>query len=126
MCLTSNLMSQEKIIILKATKDTVNDVIDNGIYALTNLPNNYNQFEKFVLVEATDTNGTKVLAIGNISEPFEIHENRKSLEAFKNNNKNWKWEYELSNIVDLRDDTLTLGDIFMENSLDNINCIVQF
>ena len=34
MCLTSNLMGQEKIIVLKATRDTINDVIENGIYAL--------------------------------------------------------------------------------------------
>lgn len=41
MCITSNLMSQEKILVLKATKDTVNEVIDKGIYALTNLPDNF-------------------------------------------------------------------------------------
>ncbi|WP_270852692.1 hypothetical protein [Clostridium tertium] len=124
MCLTSNLMGQEKIIVLKATRDTINDVIENGIYALNNLPNNYKQFEKFALVEATDTNETKVLAVGNISEPFEINENSKAVNIFTN--KNWKWEYELSNIVDLRGDTLALEDIFIENSLDKINYTVQF
>ena len=124
MCLTSNLMGQEKIIVLKATRDTINDVIENGIYALNNLPNNYKQFGKFALVEATDTNETKVLAVGNISEPFEINENSKAVNIFTN--KNWKWEYELSNIVDLRGDTLTLEDIFIENSLDKINYTVQF
>jgi hypothetical protein len=117
-------MGQEKIIVLKATRDTINDVIENGIYALNNLPNNYKQFEKFALVEATDTNETKVLAVGNISEPFEINENSKAVNIFTN--KNWKWEYELSNIVDLRGDTLTLEDIFIENSLDKINYTVQF
>ena len=124
MCLTSNLMGQEKIIVLKATRDTINDVIENGIYALNNLPNNYKQFEKFALVEATDTNETKVLAVGNISEPFEINENSKAVNIFTN--KNRKWEDELSNIIDLRGDTLTLEDIFIENSLDKINYTVQF
>ncbi|MDV4149259.1 hypothetical protein R0131_00255 [Clostridium sp. AL.422] len=124
MCLTSNLMSQEKIVVLKATSDTVNDVIKNGIYALTNLPNNYARFEKFVLVDDGDANEAKVLAIGNISEPYAINENSKSVNIF--NNTNWKWEYELSNIVDLRGDTLTLEDVFMEQGLNEINYTVQF
>lgn len=124
MCLTSNLMSQEKIIVLKATSDTINEVIDKGIYPLTNLPDNYNQFEKFVLVDETDINENKVLAVGNIGEPYEINETNRSVNIV--NNSNWKWEYELSNIVDLRGDTLTLEDVFMGNSLDKINYMVQF
>ncbi|MBS5939310.1 hypothetical protein [Clostridium sp.] len=124
MCITSNLMSQEKIIVLKATKDTVNEVIDKGIYALTNLPDNYNRFEKFVLVDETNTNETKVLAVGTISEPSEINTNSKSVNIF--NNSNYKWEYELDNVVDLREDSLTLEDVFMENGLDNVNYVVQF
>lgn len=124
MCITSNLMGQEKILVLKATKETVNEVIDKGIYALANLPDNYNQFEKFVLVDEANTNETKVLAVGTISEPFAINENSKSVNIF--NNSNCKWEYELSNVVDLRGDSLTLEDIFMENSLDNVNYAVQF
>ena len=123
MCITSNLMSQEKIIVLKATKDTVNEVIDKGIYALTNLPDNYNRFEKFVLVDETNTNETKVLAVGTISEPSEINTNSKSVNIF--NNSNYKWEYELDNVVDLREDSLTLEDVFMENGLDNVNYVVQ-
>ena len=124
MCITSNLMSQEKILVLKATKDTVNEVIDKGIYVLTNLPDNYNQFEKFVLVDGTNTNETKVLAVGTISEPSEINTNSKSVNIF--NNVNYKWEYELANVVDLRGDSLTLEDVFMENGLDNVNYVVQF
>lgn len=124
MCITSNLMSQEKILVLKATKDTVNEVIDKGIYALTNLPDNYNQFEKFVLVDETNTNETKVLAVGTISEPFAINTNSKSVNIF--NNSNYKWEYELDNVVDLREDSLTLEDVFMENGVDNVNYVVQF
>lgn len=124
MCITSNLMSQEKILVLKATKDTVNEVIDKGIYALTNLPDNYNQFEKFVLVDETNTNETKVLAVGTISEPSAINTNSKSVNIF--NNSNYKWEYELDNVVDLRGDSLTLEDVFMENGVDNVNYVVQF
>lgn len=124
MCITSNLMSQEKILVLKATKDTVNEVIDKGIYALTNLPDNYNQFEKFVLVDETNTNETKVLAVGTISEPSAINTNSKSVNIF--NNSNYKWEYELDNVVDLREDSLTLEDVFMENGVDNVNYVVQF
>lgn len=124
MCITSNLMGQEKILVLKATKDTVNEVIDKGIYALTNLPNNYNQFEKFVLVDEANTNETKVLAVGTISEPSAINSNSKSENIF--NNSNCRWEYQLSNVVDLRGDSLTLEDVFMENGLDNVNYAVQF
>ncbi|MBS5949762.1 MAG: hypothetical protein KIC47_05505 [Clostridium sp.] len=124
MCITSNLMSQEKILVLKATKDTVNEVIDKGIYVLTNLPDNYNQFEKFVLVDGTNTNETKVLAVGTISEPSAINTNSKSVNIF--NNSNYKWEYELDNVVDLREDSLTLEDVFMENGVDNVNYVVQF
>ena len=124
MCLTSNLMGQEKILVLKATKDTVNEVIDKGIYALTNLPNNYNQFEKFVLVDEANTNEIKVLAVGTISEPSAINSNSKSANIF--NNSNCRWEYQLSNVVDLRGDSLTLEDVFMENGLDNVNYAVQF
>lgn len=124
MCLTSNLMGQEKILVLKATKDTVNEVIDKRIYALTNLPNNYNQFEKFVLVDEANTNETKVLAVGTISEPSAINSNSKSANIF--NNSNCRWEYQLSNVVDLRGDSLTLEDVFMENGLDNVNYAVQF
>lgn len=124
MCLTSNLMGQEKILVLKATKDTVNEVIDKGIYALTNLPNNYNQFEKFVLVDEANTSETKVLAVGTISEPSAINSNSKSANIF--NNSNCRWEYQLSNVVDLRGDSLTLEDVFMENGLDNVNYAVQF
>ena len=123
MCLTSSLMNQEKIVVLKVTKDTVKDVIEKGIYALTNLPNSYNQFEKFVLVDETDINKAKVLAIGNISEPSEVNGNSKSVSIF--NNSDWKWEYKLSNIVDLRDDTLTLEDIFMGKDLEKINYVAQ-
>lgn len=121
MCLTSCLMGQENIVVLKVTKDSVNDIIEKGIYALTNLPNNYNQFEKFVLVDDTDENKDKVLAMGNLSEPFVINENNASL-----NNYNWKWGYKLSNIVDLRGNTITLQDVFMEENLDKINYTVQF
>lgn len=124
MCITSNLMSQEKIIVLKATNDTVNDVIDKGIYALINLPDNYNQFEKFVLVDETNTNETKVLAVGTISEPSEVNTNSNSVNIF--NNSNCRWEYQLFNVVDLRGDSLTLEDVFMENGLDNVNYAVQF
>lgn len=124
MCLTSNLMGQEKILVLKATKDTVNEVIDKGVYELTNLPNNYNQFEKFVLVDEENTNETKVLAVGTISEPSAINSNSKSANIF--NNSNCRWEYQLSNVVDLRGDSLTLEDVFMENGLDNVNYAVQF
>lgn len=124
MCLTSCLMGQEKIVVLKATKDTINDIIENGVYASTNLPDSYNQFEKFVLVDETDTNENKVLAVGNIGEPSKINVNSKSVNIF--NNDNWKWEYELSNIVDLRGDTLTLQDVFMEENLDKINYTIQF
>lgn len=124
MCITSNLMSQEKIIVLKATNDTVNDVIDKGIYALINLPDNYNQFEKFVLVDETNTNETKVLAVGTISEPSEVNTNSNSANIF--NNSNCRWEYQLFNVVDLRGDSLTLEDVFMENGLDNVNYAVQF
>lgn len=124
MCITSNLMSQEKIIVLKATKDTVNEVIDKGIYALTNLPDNYNQFEKFVLVDKENTDETKVLAVGTISEPSVINANSKSVNIF--NNSNYKWEYELGNVVDLRGDSLTLEDVFMESGLSNVNYAVQF
>ena len=125
MCLTTNnLMSQEKIVVLKATSNTVNDIIDNGIYALTNLPDNYDQFKKFILVDEMDTNESKVLAIGNISKPKEISVNSKSVNIF--NNSIWKWEYELSNIIDLRGDSLTLEEILMGKNLDEINYTVQF
>ncbi|WP_291629770.1 hypothetical protein [Clostridium sp.] len=124
MCLTSCLMGQENIVVLKATKDTINDIIEKGIYTLTNLPNNYNQFEKFVLVDDTDENKAKVLAMGNLSEPFAINENNKSFNSY--NNYNWKWGYQLSNIVDLRENTLTLKDVFMEENLDKISYTVQF
>ena len=124
MCLTSCIMGQENIVVLKATKDTINDIIEKGIYALTNLPNNYKQFEKFFLVDETDANEPKVLAMGNISEPFAINETSQSLNSF--NNYNWKWEYQLSNIIDLRGNTLTLQDVFMEENLDKINYTVQF
>ena len=125
MCLTTNnLMSQEKIVVLKATSNTVNDIIDNGIYALTNLPDNYDQFKKFILVDEMDTSDSKVLAIGNISKPKEISVNSKSVNIF--NNSIWKWEYELSNIIDLRGDSLTLEDILMGKNLDEINYTVQF
>ena len=125
MCLTTNnLMSQEKIVVLKATSNTVNDIIDNGIYGLTNLPDNYDQFKKFILVDEIDTSDSKVLAIGNISKPKEINVNSKSVNIF--NNSIWKWEYELSNIIDLRGDSLTLEDILMGKNLDEINYTVQF
>ncbi|MDU5110742.1 MAG: hypothetical protein E6248_09860 [Clostridium sp.] len=124
MCLTSNLMSQDKILVLKATKNTVNEVIDKGIYALTNLPNNYNQFEKFVLVDEANTNETKVLAVGTISEPSAINSNSNSINIFKNSK--CRWEYQLFNVVDLRGDSLTLEDVFMESGLDNVNYAVQF
>lgn len=124
MCLTSCLMGQEKILVLKATNDAINDIIEKKIYALNNLPNNYNQFEKFVLVDETDTNEPKVLAMGNISEPFAISETSQSLKSL--NNYNWKWEYKLSNIIDLRVNTLKLQDVFMEENLDKINYTVQF
>lgn len=124
MCLTSCLMGQENIVVLKATKDTINDVIEKGIYALTNLPDNYNQFEKFVLVDDTDANKAKVLAMGNISEPYSINETNQSLNSF--NNYNWKWEYKLYNIIDFRRNELTLQDVFMEENLDKINYTVQF
>lgn len=124
MCLTSCLMGQEKILVLKATNDAINDIIEKRIYALTNLPNNYNQFEKFVLIDEADDNEPKVLAIGNISEPVAISETSQSLNSF--NNYNWKWEYKLSNIIDLRVNTLKLQDVFMEENLDKINYTVQF
>ena len=125
MCLTTNnLMSQEKIVVLKATSNTVNDIINNGIYALTNLPDNYDQFKKFILVDEMDTNESKVLAIGNISKPKEINVNSKSVNIF--NNSIWKWEYELSNIIDLRGDSLTLEDILIGKNLEEINYTVQF
>ena len=125
MCLTTNnLMSQEKIVVLKAISNTVNDIIDNGIYALTNLPDNYDQFKKFILVDEIDTNESKVLAIGTISKPKEINVNSKSVNIF--NNSIWKWEYELSNIIDLRGESLTLEEILMGKSFDEINYIVQF
>lgn len=124
MCLTSCLMGQEKILVLKATNDAINDIIEKRIYALTNLPNNYNQFEKFVLIDEADNNEPKVLAIGNISEPFAISETSQSLNSF--NNYNWKWEYKLSNIIDLRVNTLKLQDVFMEENLGKINYTVQY
>lgn len=124
MCLTSCLMGQDKILVLKATKDTINDIIEKGVYPLNNLPSNYNQFEKFVLVDEKDSNVNEVLAVGNISEPYAINENSKALNVF--NNYDWKWEYELSNVVDLRGNTLTLQDIFMDENLDRINYTVQF
>ncbi|MBE6053260.1 MAG: hypothetical protein E7212_04980 [Clostridium sartagoforme] len=124
MCLTSSLMSQEKIVILKATKDNVNDVIEKGVYALTNLPNNYNQFERFVLVDEADSNDGRVLAIGNISEPYEVNSNSKSVNIFSNSNL--KWEYALSNIVDLRGDILTLEDVLIGKNLNEISYVVQF
>ena len=125
MCLTTNnLMSQEKIVVLKATSNTVNDIIDNGIYALTNLPDNYDQFKKFILVDEMDTNESRVLAIGNISKPKEVNVNSKSVNIF--NNSIWKWEYELSNIIDLRGDSLTLEEILLGKNLDEINYTVQF
>jgi len=117
-------MSQEKIVVLKATSNTVNDIINNGIYALTNLPDNYDQFKKFILVDEMDTNESKVLAIGNISKPKEINVNSKSVNIF--NNSIWKWEYELSNIIDLRGDSLTLEDILIGKNLEEINYTVQF
>ena len=42
------------------------------------------------------------------------------------NNYNWKWGYELYNLVDLRGNTITLQDVFMEENLDKINYTVQF
>ena len=117
-------MSQEKIVILKATKDNVNDVIEKGVYALTNLPNNYNQFERFVLVDEADSNDGRVLAIGNISEPYEVNSNSKSVNIFSNSNL--KWEYALSNIVDLRGDILTLEDVLIGKNLNEISYVVQF
>ena len=122
MCLTSCLMGQEKVLVLKATNDTINNIIEKRIYSLTNLPNNYNQFEKFVLVDETDVNKAKVLAIGNISEPFAINKNSEILNEFNN----CKWEYQLSNIIDLRGNTLKLQDVFMEENLDKISFTVQF
>ena len=125
MCLTTNnLMSQEKIVVLKATSNTVNDIINNGIYGLTNLLDNYDQFKKFILVDEMDTSDSKVLAIGNISKPKEVNVNSKSVNIF--NNSIWKWEYELSNIIDLRGDSLTLEEILMGKNLDEINYTVQF
>lgn len=117
-------MGEDKILVLKATKDTINDIIENGVYALNNLPSNYNQFEKFVLVEEKYSNGDEILAVGNISEPYAINENSKAFNVF--NNCNWKWEYKLSNIVDLRGNEITLQDIFMDENLDRINYTIQF
>lgn len=64
------------------------------------------------------------MAVGTISEPFAINTNSKSVNIF--NNSNYKWEYELDNVVDLREDSLTLEDVFMENGVDNVNYVVQF
>ncbi|WP_291707965.1 hypothetical protein [Clostridium sp.] len=122
MCLTSCLMGENKILILKATKDTIDDIIEKGIYTLNNLPSNYNQFEKFILVDEKDSNGNLVLAVGNIREPYVINETSNDLNVFNN----CKWGYELSNVVDLRGNIITLQDIFMDENLDRINYAVQF
>ncbi|MCF0148230.1 MAG: hypothetical protein HUJ77_07510 [Clostridium sp.] len=115
-------MGENKILILKATKDTIDDIIEKGIYTLNNLPSNYNQFEKFILVDEKDSNGNLVLAVGNIREPYVINETSNDLNVFNN----CKWGYELSNVVDLRGNIITLQDIFMDENLDRINYAVQF
>lgn len=109
MCLTSRLLTQQYILVIKATYDKVDLIIDYEKYITEHIPSNKIQCNKFILVSNTRELNDRVLAIGDIKKDYEIQEDIVS-----------KYKYELSNIIDLRQNELALDEIFITADLNKI------
>lgn len=123
-----NEIKKEVEDVFKASNTIINEVINNNIFDTAQRPNKNRNFIKFIIIGNTDSIlGTEVYVVGKGFSIAEITITSRILRVFPMNILvEWKYEYELSEIVDLRGKNLTLEDLFLDKDIKRIKYTEQF
>lgn len=120
--------SNEITIVFKVSKEKVDRVIQNRIYASANVPSkDWDSIKKFVLIGPYNGLGIPVIATGDIVKISNVTPLSKTLSIFTSDEfRTWSVEYELSNISDLRRTYTQIENVFSPSELKKVRKVEQY
>lgn len=121
----NNPNTSGSLLVLKSTMKTSNIIISSGTYASNIRPKQ--DYDRFIMLGETDALGLRVLFIGKIKSISAITSSSSVHNVFdKDQISNWNYQYDLYDILDLRDKALTIEDVFLSSNLKTVKYTTQF